>query len=101
MDKGRLLEAGERRNRTEARDVHGKLLRLTRAGLAYDEELVPLDEVDGTRPASEVVWNPATRLFEVSVFRRRGPPLVVRNLPPGVAERLRGAITDALRGRRA
>ena len=96
-----MLGAGERRNRREARDVQGKRLRLTRNGLAYGEEFVPLDEVDGTRPASDAVWNPATKLFEVSVFRRRGPPLVVRNLPPGIAERLRGAMTDALRGRRS
>jgi hypothetical protein len=101
MDTGRMLGAGERRNRTEARDVQGKRLRLTRDGLAYGEELVPLDEVDGTRPASDPVWNPATKLFEVSVFRRRGPPLVLRNLPPGMAERLRGALVVALRGRRA
>jgi hypothetical protein len=101
MDKGSMLGVGERRSRTEARDVQGKRLRLTRNGLAYGEEFVPLDEVDGTRPASDVVWNPATRLFEVSVFRRRGPPLVVMNLPPGVAERLRGAINGALRGRRS
>ena len=101
MDTGRMLGAGERRNRTEARDVQGKRLRLTRDGLAYGEEFVPLDEVDVTRPASDVVWNPATKLFEVSVFRRRGPPLVLRNLPPGMAERLRGALVVALRGRRA
>ena len=87
-------------NRTEARDVQGKRLRLTRDGLAYGEEFVPLDEVDVTRPASDVFWNPATKLFEVSVFRRRGPPLVLMNLPPGVAERLRGAMVVALRGRR-
>jgi len=86
---------------TEARDVQGKRLRLTRSGLAYGEEFVPLDEVDGRRPASDVVWNPATRLFEVSVFRRHGPPLVVRNLPPRTADLLRKAMIDALRGRRA
>ena len=95
------VRAHERRSRTEARDVQGKHLRLTRNGLAYGGEFVPLDEVDGARPASDVVWNPATKLFEVSVFRRRGPPLVVRNLPPGVAERLRGAMIVALHGRRS
>jgi hypothetical protein len=57
--------------------------------------------VNGTRPVSDVVWNPATKLFEVSVFRRRGPPLVVRNLSLGAVDRLRGAINGALRGRRA
>ena len=94
------VRAHERRSRTEARNVQGKRLRLTRDGLAYGEEFVPLDEVDVTRPASDVVWNPPTKLFEVSVFRRRGPPLVLMNLPPGVAERLRGALVVALRGRR-
>ena len=93
--------AGERRSRTEARDVQGKRVRLTRDGLAYGGEFVSLDEVDGTRPVSDVVWNPATKLFEVSVFRRHGPPLVVSNLPPGAAERLRGAMIGALRGRRS
>lgn len=93
--------AGERRRPTEARDIQGKRLRPTRDGLAYGEEFVPLDEVDGTRLTSDVVWNPATKLFEVSVFRRRGPPLVVRNLPLGAAERLRGAMIGAPRGRRA
>ena len=58
---------------------------------------MPLDEVDGTRPVSDVVWNPATKLFEVSVFRGRGPPLVVRNLSLGAADRLRGALNGALR----
>ncbi len=96
-----MLGAGERRSRTEARDVQGKRLRLTRHGLAYGGEFVTLDEVDGTRPVSGVVWNPATKLFEVSVFRRHGPPLVVRNLPPGAAERLEGAIIEALRDRRS
>jgi hypothetical protein len=84
----------------EARDLYGKRVRLTRGGLAYGAEFVPLDEVDGARPVSDVVWNPATKLFEVSVFRRRGPPLVVRDLSLDAAERLRGAINGALRGRR-
>jgi hypothetical protein len=85
----------------EARDLYGRHVRLTRDGLAYGEEFVPFDEVDGARPASEVVWNPATNLFEVSVFRRHGPPLVVKNLPPRTADRLRKAMTDALSERRA
>ncbi len=85
----------------EARDVYGKRLRLTRDGLAYGEEVVPLDEVNGTRPASDVVWNPATKLFEVWVFRRRGAPLAVKNLPPRTADLLRKAMIEALRGRRS
>ena len=89
------------RSHTEAIDVQGKRLRLTRDGLAYGEEFVHLDEVDGARPASDVVWNPATKLFEVAVFRRHGPPLVVKNLPPRTADRLRKAMTDALRERRS
>jgi hypothetical protein len=85
----------------EAQDLYGTRVRLTRDGLAYGAEFVPLDEVDGTRPVSGNLWNPATKLFEVSVFRRRGPPLVVRNLSLGAADRLRGAINGALRERRA
>jgi hypothetical protein len=85
----------------EARDLHGTRVRLTREGLAYGEEFVPFDEVDGARPASDVVWNPATKLFEVAVFRRHGPPLVVKNLSLPTADRLRRAIIDALRGRRS
>ncbi len=57
--------------------------------------------MDEARPSSGNLWNPATKLFEVSVFRRRGPPLVVRNLSLGTADRLRAAINGALRGRRA
>jgi hypothetical protein len=63
--------------------------------------LVPFDEMDGTRPASHNLWNPATNLFEVAVFRRHGPPLVVKNLPLRTSDRLRKAITDALRQRRS
>ena len=85
----------------EARDLYGRRVRLTRDGLAYGEEFVPLDEMDEARPVSGNLWNPATKLFEVSVFRRHGPPLVVRNLSLGAADRLRGAINGALRGRRA
>ena len=62
---------------------------------------MPLDEVDGARRVSDVVWNPATELFEVSVFRRHGSPLVVRNLSFGAADRLRAAVNGALRGRRS
>ena len=85
----------------EARDLYGTRVRLTRDGRAYGEEFEPLEEVDGARPASDVVWNPATKLFEVSVFRRHGPPLVVKNLPPRTADRLRKAMTDALSERRS
>ncbi len=76
-------------------------MRLTRDGLAYGEEFVPLDEMDEARPVSEAVWNPATKLFEVWVFRRRGPPLAVKNVPPRTADRLRKAMIEALRGRRS
>ncbi len=85
----------------EARDISGKRLRLTRDGLAYGEEFVQLDQVDGTRPTSDVVWNPATKLFEVWVFRRHGPPLAVKNLPPRTADLLRKAMIEALHGRRS
>ena len=85
----------------ETQDLYGTRVRLTRDGLAYGEEFVPLDEMDEARPLSGNLWNPDTKLFEVSVFRRHGPPLVVRNLSLDAADRLRGAINGALRGRRA
>ena len=85
----------------EAQDLYGTRVRLSREGLAYGEEFVALDEMDEARPLSGNLWNPATKLFEVAVFRRRGPPLVVRNLSIDAAARLRGAINGALRGRRA
>ena len=58
---------------------------------------MPFDEMDGTRPASHNLWNPATNLFEVAVFRRHGPPLMVRNLPLPIAELLRKSVADAVR----
>jgi len=83
----------------EAQDVYGTRIRLDRDGLAYGEKFVAFDEMDGTRPASPNLWNPATNLFEVAVFRRHGPPLVVRNLPLPIAARLRKEIIGALRER--
>jgi hypothetical protein len=83
----------------EAQDLYGTRVRLSRDGLAYGEEFMPLDEMDGRRPASDNLWNPATKLFEVAVFRRHGPPLVVKNLPLPTAHRLRKAIVYALRER--
>ena len=62
---------------------------------------MPLDEMDEARPLSGNLWNPATNLFEVAVFRRHGPPLVVRNLPLPTADRLRKAIVYALRERQS
>ena len=62
---------------------------------------MPFEEMDGMRPASHNLWNPATNLFEVAVFRRHGPPLIVKNLPLRTADRLRKAVTDALRQRRS
>jgi len=56
--------------------------------------------MDGSQPTSHNLWNPSTNLFEVAVFRRRGPQLVVKNLPPRTADRIRKAITEALRERR-
>ena len=93
--------ADERKRTTQARDLYGRRIRLTRDGLAYGEEFVPFDEMDDTPPASDNLWNPATNLFEVAVFRRHGPPLVVKNLPPRTADLLRKAMTDALRERRS
>lgn len=84
----------------EAQDFYGKHVRLTPDGLAYGKELVPFDEMDEARPASDNLWNPSTNLFEVAVFRRQGPPLVVKNLPLPTANRLRKAVLGALRERR-
>ncbi len=93
--------ADERRGSTEAQDVYGTHIRLTPDGLAYGGELVPFDEMDDTRPASHNLWNPATNLFEVAVFRRHGAPLIVKNLPLRTADRLRKAMIGALRERRS
>ena len=76
-------------------------VRLNRDGLVYGKEIVALDEIDDTQPASHNLWNPATNLFEVAVFRRHGPPLVVKNLPLPTADRLRKRIIDVLRERRS
>ncbi len=86
---------------TEAQDLFGTRILLTREGLAYGEEFVPFDEMDGSRPTPHNLWNPATNLFEVAVFRRQGPQLVVKNLTPRTADRLRKAVTYALGGRRS
>jgi hypothetical protein len=85
---------------TEAQDLLGTRIQLTRQGFAYGEEFVPFEEMDGSRPTSDNLWNPATNLFEVAVFRRRGPQLVVNGLPPRAADRLRKATTYALGKRR-
>ena len=73
--------SGERRGSTEAQDVYGKHILVTRDGLTYGEEFVPFDEIVGTRPASHALWNPATNLFEVRVVWRSGPDLVLRTCP--------------------
>jgi hypothetical protein len=93
--------AEERRGSTEAQDLYGTRIRLTQGGLAYGEEFVPFEEMVGTRPASHALWNPATNLFEVTVTRRHGPPLVVKNLPLRTADRLRNKVIDILRERRS
>ena len=93
--------AGERRQTTEAQDVYGTRLRVTRHGLTYGEEFVAFDEIVATRPASHHLWHAATSLFEVAVFRVHGPPLVVKNLPPRTADQLRNTMMDVLRKRRS
>ena len=89
----------ERKGATDAQDIYGTRIRLTRDGLTYGEEFVPFEDMGNMQPASGPFWNPGTNLFEVRVFRRNGPDLVIRDLPLRIAERLRGAITDALRER--
>ncbi len=87
----------ERLGSTEAQDIYGTRIRLTREGLTVGEEFVPFDEMGGRQLESHVFWNPGTRLFEVTVFRRNGPDLIIRNLPLHTAEQLREAIIKALR----
>ena len=51
------------------------------------------------QPGPRVFWNPGTRLFEVAVFRRNGPDLIIKNLPLHTAEQLREAIISVVRER--
>jgi hypothetical protein len=60
---------------------------------------VPFEEMGGMQPEPRVFWNPATRLFEVAVFRRNGPDLIIKNLPLHTAEQLREAIISVVRER--
>ena len=89
----------ERQGSTEAQDIYGTRIRLTRDGLTYGEEFAPFEELGGRQPESHVFWNPGTRLFEVAVSRRNGPDLIIRNLPLQNAEQLGAAIIDALHKR--
>jgi hypothetical protein len=89
----------ERQGSTEAQDIYGTRIRLTREGLTYGEEFVPFAEMGGKQPESHVLWNPGTRLFEVAVLRRNGPDLIIKNLSSHTADQLREAIIDALRKR--
>ena len=83
----------------EAQDIYGTRIRLTRDGLTYGEEFVPFDEMGDMQPAPHAFWNPGTNLFEVTVVRRNGPDLVIKNLPLQTADRFGVAIIDALRER--
>jgi hypothetical protein len=89
----------ERQGSTEAQDIYGTRIRLARNGLSYGEEFVPFEEMGGRQPESHVFWNPSTRLFEVTVFRRNGPYLIIKHLPLHTADQLREAIIDALHER--
>jgi hypothetical protein len=83
----------------EDQDIYGTRIRLTRDGRTYGEEFVPFAELGGRQPESPVFWNPGTRLFEVTVVRRNGPDLIIRNLSLHTAEQLREALIDGLRER--
>jgi hypothetical protein len=89
----------ERQGSTETQDVYGTRIRLTREGLTYGEEFVPLAEMGGMQPEPHVFWNPGTRLLDVAVHRRNGPDLIIKNLPQQTADEIRAAIIDALRSR--
>lgn len=92
-------QADERQGSTEAQDLYGTRIRLTRDGLTVGEKFVPFTEMGGRQPESDVSWNPGTRLFELVVFRRNGPDLIIGNLPLHTAEQLREAIIETLRER--
>ena len=83
----------------EAQDIYGTRVRLTRDGLTVGEEFVPSGEMGGRQPESHVFLNPGTRLFEVAVFRRNGPDLIIGNLPLHTADQLSAAIIEALHKR--
>ena len=57
---------------------------------------MPFAEIGGILPESNVRWNPGTKLFEVAVFRRNSPDLIIKNLPLDTADELREAINGAL-----
>ena len=84
---------------TEAQDIYGTRIRLTRDGLTVGEEFVPFTEMGGKQPESHVFLNPGTRLFEVAIFRRNGPDLIIGNLPLHTADQLSAAIIEALHKR--
>jgi hypothetical protein len=65
----------------ETQDIYGTRIRLTQNGLTYGAEFVPFEEMGDRQPESHFFWNPGTRLFEVAVFRRNGPDLIIKNLP--------------------
>ncbi len=90
----------ERQGSTEAQDIYGTRIRLTRDGPLYGEEFVPIAELgDMQQPEPHVFWNPGTKLFEVAVFRRNEPDLILKNLSLWTATELREAIRAALRER--
>lgn len=60
---------------------------------------MPFEEMGGMQPEPRVFWNPGTRLFEVAVFRRNGPDLIIKNLSLHTAEQLREAIISVVRER--
>ena len=87
----------ERQESTEAQDIYGTPIRLTRDGLTVDKEFVPFAEMGDVQSQAHVFWNPGTRLFEVAVLRRSGPDLLIKNLSLHTAAQLREAIIDVLR----
>src|SRR3712207_1488198 len=94
-----LLLEDERKGTTDVQDIYGTRIRLTRDGLTYGKQVVPFGEMGDMQPAPDTFWNPGTNLFEVTVVRRNGPDLVIKNLPLQTADRLREAIIDALHER--
>ena len=62
---------------------------------------MPFAKMGGMPPESQFFWNPATRLFEVAIYRRNGQELIIKYLPLHTAEQLSEAIADALRERYA
>ena len=60
---------------------------------------MPFAKMGGMPPESQFFWNPSTGLFEVTIYRRNGQELIIKDLPLHIAEQLSEAIIGAPRKR--